>query len=122
MAPDNVRELARPPGEAKAVPTHHGGGVLLEKGLFSEIGGYCPDYTGWGCDDHDLLHKLASRREIVQAWQADPAMTCLHFEHSHDYVGTDMYASRALLARRRAMGADAMIRADRHSAVSRDDP
>jgi len=118
IAPDSVRELAKPPGKGGAATTHHGGGLLLEKEVFEEVGGYCTDYTGWGCDDHDLLDKLASRRAIVKAWRAAPAMTCLHFEHSHSHVGADLYASRALLARRRAMGAEAMIRIDTQSAVN----
>lgn len=118
IAPDSVRELTDPPGERSAATTHHGGGMLLEREIFQEVGGYCTDYTGWGCEDHDLLDKLASRREIINAWRAAPATACLHFEHSHSYVGTDMYASRALLAQRRAMGAEAMIRRDTHSAVN----
>lgn len=120
IPPEGVRELAQPPGESYAATTHHGGGVLLETEIFEEVGGYCTDYAGWGCDDHDLLDKLASRREIIRAWRAAPAMACLHFEHSHSYVGPDAHASRALLARRRAMGAEAMIRLDTQSAVDSD--
>ena len=117
IAPETVRELTKPPGERNAATTHHGGGMLMGKEIFEEVGGYCTDYTGWGCEDHDLLDKLASRREIVKAWRVAPAMACLHFEHSHEYVGSDVYASRALLARRRAMGAEAAIRRDTRSTI-----
>lgn len=118
IPPDSVREITQPPGQ-NAATIHHGGGVLLEKEVFEEVGGYCTGYTGWGCTDHDLLDKLANRRQIVKAWRAAPAMACLHFEHSHEYVGPGLHASRALLARRRAMGAEEMIRMDTQS-VARD--
>jgi N-terminal domain of galactosyltransferase len=90
----------------------HWGGALVERRLFELVGGYCPRYTGWGCEDDDLRIKLAARATLVHAWQADPTLTCLHFEHPRPYAGPGLAANRALLAERAAAGAEAMITDD----------
>jgi N-terminal domain of galactosyltransferase len=108
-------ELADPldsPDLALRAP-YHWGGTLVERGLFEEVGGYCPGYTGWGCEDDDLLVKLAARTALIRAWIFARTLTCLHFEHPRPYAGPGLQANRDRYARRTAAGAEAMIAADR---------
>jgi len=107
-------ELADPlesPELALRAPFHWGG-VLVERRLFQEIGGYCTDYTGWGCEDDDLLVKLAARASLIRAWLFARTLACLHFEHPRRYAGPGLTANRALFDRRTAAGAEAMIAED----------
>lgn len=92
--------------------TFHWGGVLVERRLFELVGGYCPSYTGWGCEDDDLRVKLAGRATLIPAWRAARTLTCLHFEHPRPYAGPALAANRRLLAQRVAAGAEAMISDD----------
>jgi len=108
-------ELADPRDSRELVlrSPFHWGGILVERRLFEDVGGYCPGYSGWGCEDDDLRIKLAARATLITAWRADPTLACLHFEHPRSYAGPALTANRALLARRAAAGAEAMIAEDR---------
>ena len=76
------------------------------------VGGYCPHYAGWGCEDDDLLAKVALMTPVTVAWRADPALRCLHFEHHRPYATPAFAANQAILALRLATGPAAMIAAD----------
>ena len=112
LAPPSVTGALGIPGKGRIHLPCHWGGVLLDRELFEEVGGYCTAYVGWGCQDDDLLVKLSGRREIVRAWLAVRSLACLHFEHPRPYGGAILEANRARLARRRAMGVEAMIHED----------
>ena len=100
------------PWQAGVLPHFHAGGVLLERELFEEIGGFCAGYRGYGGEDDDFLIKLSSRQQVMVAWLEEPGLACLHFEHPRPYGGSDSDPNRELLAARTAMGTAEMIRAD----------
>ncbi|MEU1671077.1 galactosyltransferase-related protein [Streptomyces roseifaciens] len=98
----------------------HWGQLMMPAERFAEVGGYCPAYTGWGCEDDDLLTKIASRVPPVRAWMAEPSLTCLHLEHPRHYVaGPEWDANKARLRERLAAGPAAMIEEDLRSAEAR---
>lgn len=91
----------------------HWGQLLLPAHRFAEVGGYCRAYTGWGCEDDDLLVKLASRTSLVRAWQTTAGLVCLHLEHPRHYVARpDPLANRTRYKQRLAAGPAAMIEED----------
>lgn len=95
------------------VAPFHWGGLLLTRQVFEEVGGYCRRYQGWGFEDDDLLVKVEGRCRVVRAWQIDPTLSCLHFEHPR--VRLDAEDSKANAARytdRVATGAATMIAED----------
>ncbi|WP_203744020.1 galactosyltransferase-related protein [Catellatospora bangladeshensis] len=103
----NVRE-----GSPWFPPPYHWGGFLVERKLFDDVGGYCTIYSGWGCEDDDLIAKLEGRIEVMRAWRAARGLACLHFEHSRTHTVT-LPANQEILARRLDRGVDAMIAEDR---------
>lgn len=93
---------------------YHWGGLLVERDVFAGVGGYCPRYRGWGCEDDDLLVKLAACGPVARGWQVDPSWACAHVEHGYFHAGSpDHEANRAVFRARRAEGPEAMIAADR---------
>jgi hypothetical protein len=91
----------------------HWGGLLLERGMFIELGGYSQGYYGWGCEDDDLLFKLAARYGVVRGWQVNAGLSCLHFDHPYPYRGTpERDANTAVYAERLSAGPAAMIEQD----------
>jgi len=88
----------------------HWGGFFLHRALFDAVGGFCEAYSGWGSEDDDLITKLEGRANLVRAWRVDRGTTCVHFEHPRTHTGHA--ANQAILARRRAAGAEWMIDAD----------
>ena len=91
----------------------HWGGMLLERRLFEEVGGYCRRYLGWGCEDDDMYVKVASRAPVVRSWEVDISLSCLHFEHPYPYTGTPEHeANNALYIQRLAVGPARMIEQD----------
>lgn len=108
-------ELADPrdsPELALRAP-YHWGGALVERRLFDEVGGYCASYTGWGCEDDDLLVKLGARASLIRGWLFARTLACLHFEHPRPYAGPGLTANRDRYAQRTAAGPEAMIAEDR---------
>jgi N-terminal domain of galactosyltransferase len=105
------------PWEQRILTHYHWGSVLIERRMFEAVGGYCTEYVGWGCEDDDLLIKLNSQWQTVEAWRTGTAISCLHFEHPRPYGGADLTPNLAILNRRRAMGPEAMIRADVQAAA-----
>lgn len=98
----------------------HWGGMLLERRLFEEVGGYCRRYVGWGGEDDDLYVKVASRAVVVRSWAVDTSLSCLHFEHPYPYAGTpEREANSALYLQRLAAGPAGMIEQDLAEAVAR---
>jgi hypothetical protein len=93
----------------------HWGGILVPRETFDEAGGYCARYTGWGCEDEDLITKLDGLTGTVRAWRvAAQQLGCLHFEHPRSHTLTHIRANQAIMAERLAAGVDAMIEEDRH--------
>jgi hypothetical protein len=96
------------------LPPFHWGGILLPRETFDQVGGYSARYTGWGCEDEDLITKLEARTGIVRAWRvAAQQLGCLHFEHPRSHTLTHFRANQAILAERLATGVDSMIEEDR---------
>lgn len=97
-------------------PVFHWGGTLLARETFDAAGGYCCDYRGWGCEDDDLVIKLDRLGRRACAWRVDPTIACLHFEHPRPYATPAFARNEALLRKRSALGAAAMIDADTRAA------
>jgi hypothetical protein len=101
------------PGSRVWRAPYHWGAMLLDRKTFDGVGGYCPDYFGWGNEDDDLLVKVAARARLVRGRELDRSWRCLHFEHPTPYDGTPGQAANAkLLAARLATGVEAMIERD----------
>jgi hypothetical protein len=91
----------------------HWGGILVRRETFDAVGGYCTRYSGWGCEDDDLIAKLEGKTGIVRAWKvAARQLACLHFEHSRSHTFTHITANQAILRARVTAGIDAMIEED----------
>lgn len=110
-APAELADQRDSPELALRAPFHWGG-ILVERRLFEQVGRYCTGYTGWGCEDDDLLVKLAARARLIRAWLFARTLACLHFEHPRPYAGPGLTANRDLLARRVAAGTETMIAED----------
>jgi len=119
VAPPNDLIEGADPAELHWRSPFHWGGALVSQALFTAVGGYCTNYVGWGCEDDDLLVKLAQLTQVTIAWRADPALRCLHFEHQRPYGTTAFAANQATLAVRMAVGAAAMIENDLLAAAGR---
>ncbi|MFH8786744.1 glycosyltransferase family 2 protein [Streptomyces roseoverticillatus] len=104
------------PEHMQRQPPFHWGQLLLPAEWFAQVGGYCTAYTGWGCEDDDLLVKVASRAPLIRGWHTEASLACLHLEHPRHYVaGPDWRANRARLRERMAAGPEAMIEEDLRS-------
>lgn len=91
----------------------HWGGVILPRLVFDRVGGYCPLYTGWGCEDDDLLVKLSHVVRVERAWQRHPDLATVHAEHDYGRVHSpDHQRNLALFKERVRQGAAVMIAAD----------
>lgn len=111
LPPDELA-VTSGPAEQRWRSPFHWGGLLLERALFTAVGGYCPDYAGWGCEDDDLLAKVTLMTSVSVAWRAAPTLRCLHFEHQRPYSTPAFAANQSILARRLAAGPAAMIATD----------
>lgn len=97
----------------------HWGGLLIAPSVFHSVGGYCPLYRGWGCEDDDLLVKVAAVGGLAYAADTVRSLVCLHVEHDYQHTGTpEHHANRRLLHDRRNRGPHAMITVDRNAASS----
>jgi hypothetical protein len=91
----------------------HWGGIAVRRETFGAVGGYCARYSGWGCEDDDLIAKLDERIGVVRAYRAHArALSCLHYEHSRTHTSTHFEANKTILFERLAAGVDAMIEED----------
>jgi N-terminal domain of galactosyltransferase len=109
------------PAELRWRSPFHWGGALVKRALFEAVGGYCADYVGWGCEDDDLVAKLASAAKASVAWRVDPTLRCLHYEHRRPYGTPGFTANQMTLTKRLANGGASMIEADvraRHGRVA----
>ena len=98
-------------------PSHafsfHWGGIAVRTETFGAVGGYCARYSGWGCEDDDLIAKLEERIGVVRAYRAHARdLSCLHYEHPRTHTSTHFPANLAILTERLAAGVDAMIEED----------
>ncbi|HET7014461.1 MAG TPA: galactosyltransferase-related protein [Streptosporangiaceae bacterium] len=91
----------------------HWGGISVRRETFDAVGGYCARYSGWGCEDDDLIAKLEERIGVSYAFRAHArALSCLHYEHPRAHTSTHFEANKAILFERLAAGVDAMIEED----------
>ena len=91
----------------------HWGGISVRRETFAAVGGYCARYSGWGCEDDDLIAKLEERVGVIYAYRAHArALSCLHYEHPRTHTATHFPANHAILIERLAAGVDAMIKED----------
>ncbi len=100
------------PDEFLRRPALHWGSVLVARKTFEGVGGYSEQYSGWGCEDEDLLDKLRVRAAMLKAWQEFPELLCVHFEHPWAGDTPEYAANRLILKQRRRAGAEAMIEED----------
>ncbi|MFB6394228.1 galactosyltransferase-related protein [Polymorphospora lycopeni] len=107
------------PFEFSRRPALHWGATVVRREDLIAVGGYCEQYEGWGCEDEDLLHKLAARMNVIQACVEMPEILCVHFEHRRPYDTPDYAANQARLVSRREAGPEAMIAADLDAAAKR---
>jgi hypothetical protein len=91
----------------------HWGGIAVRTETFAAVGGYCARYSGWGCEDDDLIAKLEERIGVIYAYRERArALSCLHYEHPRTHTSTHFPANHAILIERLAAGVDAMIEED----------
>jgi N-terminal domain of galactosyltransferase len=91
----------------------HWGGIAVRRESFDAVGGYCARYSGWGCEDDDLIAKLDERIGVVRAFRAHAReLSCLHHEHPRTHTSAHFPANLAILTERLAAGVDAMIEED----------
>ncbi|MFD0558173.1 glycosyl transferase family 2 [Stackebrandtia endophytica] len=93
-------------------PMFHWGSIFLRRELFDRLGGYCDRYLGWGCEDEDLLMKIAGSGPRLLAWRDAAHLEMIHFEHSRPY-SDEFEVNLELFRRRRSLGVEAMIAQDR---------
>jgi hypothetical protein len=110
--PDDAREV-------DLRPMFHWGSVLLRRNRFDELGGYCTEYRGWGCEDDDFLVKLTGTTPVHHGWRKAPSLRLVHFEHPRPYGGEPLRANRDLLEKRKQGGVAAMVEADRAALLAR---
>lgn len=92
----------------------HWGGLLISRTAFQLVGQYCRLYRGWGCEDDDLLVKVAAISKLTYAAITAPSLACVHVEHDYPHTGTTEHnANRYLLRTRRCHGPQEMITTDR---------
>jgi hypothetical protein len=91
----------------------HWGGILVRWATFDAVGGYCARYSGWGCEDDDLITKLTERVGVIRAFRTSARqLNCLHYEHPRTHTATHLRANKAIYGERLAAGVDAMIEED----------
>jgi hypothetical protein len=113
VEPPAAMLAAAGPGELRWRPAFHWGAMLIERATFDQLGGYCEQYVGWGCEDDDLLAKVRATAPLTIAWRVEETLRCLHFEHARPYDSPEFAANRAILAARTAAGPERMVDADR---------
>jgi hypothetical protein len=79
----------------------HCGSTLVATDYFWLAGGFCLDFTGWGCHDADFqakLRRICSSREIPRQKQ----FCVVHLDHQRNYFDCERWrANRRLLEERR---------------------
>ena len=92
-------------------PSVHWGAVLAPLEMIRAVGGYCQDYHEWGCEDDDLLFKLATRAQIRAINYDKTSWPLVHFEHPRPFVSS-LARNESILNSRRARGAETAITSD----------
>jgi hypothetical protein len=105
------RELHREGQEPKfSTLDVHGGGILMRKEQFDLVGGYCEEYSAWGCHDADIQWKLKSVFELEQ-FPYEINFEVLHLDHERGYFDQEMWQLNRSIQKRRRSGdvADAIM-------------
>ncbi len=93
----------------------HYGGLLVDKECFDEVGGYCEDFFGWGCEDKDILWKLKTHYPCLDLSESSRVQLA-HFEHQRPHFNRLSYERNAFLHQLRCgLGIDAAIARDRRA-------
>src|SRR5690606_33684880 len=91
----------------------HGGGILMRREQFDLIGGYCEQYSAWGCHDADIQWKLRNIFELEQ-FPYETNFEVLHLDHERDYFNQYMWqVNRSIQKRRKDVGVIDAIMEDR---------
>lgn len=63
-----------------------GGIVLYQKDAALDIGGWCEDFFGWGCEDNFQTHKT-----LKYLTNTELNFRCYHFYHTRDEINPNLY-------------------------------
>ncbi len=91
----------------------HAGGTLMLKSQFDQVGGFCLEYAGWGCQDADLQWKLKEVFGTLQ-FPKNNVFEVLHLDHPKGYFSRDRWTkNREIQQRRKLQGIDLCVENDR---------
>jgi hypothetical protein len=109
LTEDTTTALLRGGGQLQTVRTSttaNGGALWIRAGDLDAVGGYDEQYVGWGCEDDDLMYRLAQRGRIHRLRQP-----ILHLWHPKAERGPEAAANLALFRSRWNGAHAAMLRA-----------
>lgn len=90
----------------------HAGGTFMEREHFWAVGGFCEQFSAWGCHDADLQWKLKSRFNLFELPNF-PEYEVLHLDHERGYFDKEVWqANRKIQQLRREAGANQAILED----------
>ncbi|MGD2091251.1 MAG: glycosyltransferase family 2 protein [Candidatus Aminicenantes bacterium] len=90
----------------------HGGGIVCPKNTFEQVGGYCTDYRGWGCEDLDLIWKLRKICKVIYSYKEMPRLGVLHIEHPRSYNNAVYKRNSLLYDSRKNLDIDRVVKTD----------
>jgi hypothetical protein len=66
---------------ASMVPFTALGNGLFQLKSFTELGGFCEKFVGWGPEDHEMLHRISKTNEVV--YVNKEGFNTFHLYHPH---------------------------------------
>ena len=90
----------------------HAGGTFMKIEDFWNVGGFCNQFTAWGCHDADLQWKLKGRLNLLE-FPNFPEYEVLHLDHERSYFDKLRWQiNREIQKSRRLNGVNAAIAQD----------
>ena len=83
--------------------TRHWGGIALRKVHFEKVGGYAPNFYGWGNEDTDLQWKLGECFRM-EFFPDDEHYEVLHLDHEKPYFNDEIWQRNKIEAKTRKDG------------------
>ena len=90
----------------------HAGATFMKRKHFLAVGGFCQQFTAWGCHDADLQWKLRETFNLFELPNS-PEYEVLHLDHERGYFDRLRWqANREIQQQRRLRGVSAAIAED----------
>ena len=90
----------------------HAGATFMKREHFLAVGGFCEQFTAWGCHDADLQWKLKGQFNLFE-FPNFPEYEVLHLDHERGYFDKLRWqANREIQQARRLKGANVAILED----------